>query len=254
MRQTHQNTNYLYFLIDPKTKKYRYIGITNSPKGRLRAHIQHVINGVDKNRHKVAWMKSLFIDNLEPEILVACKGTRDFVCEWEVKLIAWFKKLGHPLTNLSDGGDDPPSWEGKNHTEETKQKASKSIKAYYKNNQHPSKGTKLSSEHIAKIQATRKRNGTKSDATAMLQKRDSNPNWRLNLSKSSNSKGINNPMYGKQQSKESKRKNQLSNLMNDAYKKGKHLLLSELQGEYKEISGHYRDKYIRDWDNCWIIG
>ena len=87
----------------------------------------------------------------------------------------------------------------------------------------------------------------------MLQKRGSNPNWRLNLSKSSNSKGINNPMYGKRQSKESKRKNQLSNLMNDAYKKGKHLLLSELQGEYKEISGHYRDKYIRDRDNCWIV-
>lgn len=249
MKPTEQNTNYLYVLIDPATKEYRYVGISGNPPLRLQAHIQQARSKADSNKHKRRWINNLSKQNLKPELVVVCRGTRAFVCEREIELIARLREKDYPLVNIADGGNDPPSWDGKTHTEETKQKASESIGAWYQENEHPSKGIPLSAEHIAKIKASRKRNGTKSDATVMLQKRGDNPDWYINLSKSANNKGKNNPMYGKRQSAESVQKNKLTNRMAAAAKKGDFGFVAELQEDYKAISGEYHSKYL---DFCYV--
>jgi len=65
------------------------------------------------------------------------------------------KSEGGILENINDGGryNTPPSWIGKKHTEETKQKISKSVSG--KN--HPFYGKSLTEEHKNKIKETKKK-------------------------------------------------------------------------------------------------
>jgi hypothetical protein len=63
---------------------------------------------------------------------------------------------GGLLKNINDGGkyNTPPSWIGKNHSEETKKKISKSVSG--KN--HPFYGKSLTEEHKNKIKETKRKN------------------------------------------------------------------------------------------------
>lgn len=52
----------------------------------------------------------------------------------EKEMIKYYKELGHPLINISEGGHMPPSHLGKKRTERTKEKMRKSIKKYHIDN------------------------------------------------------------------------------------------------------------------------
>lgn len=249
---------YTYALVDPRTLEIKYIGITKNISSRLADHIRIAKNNSDTNLHKRFWIKQLLELNLEPELIILETCSVEDSSNSEVWWIALCKNLGFNLTNLTEGGDypSPTAWIGKKHTEETKQKQSKAISAYYEKNSHPFKGGKLSSEHAQNIVKSWKRKGiygrnwlhfvSEEKVKEVYQKRSDNETWRENLSTAAKkrfSDPTKNVMYGKKQSEDSKAKNKLSNLMYTAYRKGNYLLLSELQEDYFEIAGHYQSDY-----------
>ena len=109
-----------YILICPIENIVRYVGITyQTLEKRLNKHIRD-----KRNPRKYYWMKKLKKQNLKPEIKLVCGNlTEAQVCKSEKELIALYRYLvGKRLLNIADGGDLPPSWKGKKHTEETKKK------------------------------------------------------------------------------------------------------------------------------------
>jgi hypothetical protein len=65
---------YIYILIDPRDLCVRYVGKTNNPKERMRAHISpHVY--MRHNNLKCIWTKELKGMGLKPimQILTTCK-------------------------------------------------------------------------------------------------------------------------------------------------------------------------------------
>lgn len=247
----------VYALIDPRTLEIKYIGITKrNTKVRLLDHIRIAKNETDTNIHKRAWIRQLLELGLEPKIVILETCPIEDLSNSEIWWIALCKRLGFNLTNLTEGGDFPPGWDGRTHTEETKQKQSRAIGAYYKKNDHPSKGKKLSPEHIENMIKTKKKKGiyrknwkgfvSEEEARVIYQRRSDNEEWRKNLSLAAQkrfSDPIKNVMYGKKQSDESNEKNRLSNMIYAAYKKGDYQLVAELQEDYQSLSGHYQADY-----------
>lgn len=65
---------YIYALIDPRTLEPRYVGKTNNPSERMRAHISpHVY--MRHNNSKCIWIEELKALGLKPimEVQAACK-------------------------------------------------------------------------------------------------------------------------------------------------------------------------------------
>lgn len=248
LKLTIQSTN-IYALVDPRTNQIRYIGVTkNSLKSRLNCHIRQAKqNPGIGNKHKNYWIRQLLQNDLAPEIAIIekCNNSKSaFAGEvWWIELLT---KLNYPLVNIAKGGDKPPSWKNKKHSEITKKKQSKSIRAYYANNEHPSKGTNHTKNHRDRIRASRKKNGTKSNPETMLRKRASNPNWFLNLSKAQKKRFANpnnNPMYGKRHTELSNQKNSLAQRMRNAYLKDDYFLVCELQEDWLNLVGEYKSDY-----------
>lgn len=64
--------NYIYSLMDPRTLEIRYVGKTNNPKERMRAHISpHVY--MRHNNAKCIWIEELKAAGLRPIMQVLCK-------------------------------------------------------------------------------------------------------------------------------------------------------------------------------------
>lgn len=248
---------FTYGLIDPRTFELKYIGITKNIKTRLLDHIRIAKNDLDTNIHKRSWIKHLLNLNLKPEIIILETCLPDDSANSEIWWISLCRSLGFNLTNLTDGGDYPNGyWEGRKHTEETKQKQSQAIGGYYKTHNHPFKGGKLSSKHSENIVKAWKEKGIygkgwnyfvpEERVKEVYQRRSDNETWRKNLSESLKKKysdPTKNVMYGKKHLPESKEKNRISNLMYTAYRKGDYLLIAELQEDYFEIVGHYQPDY-----------
>lgn len=53
---------FIYELIDPRTERPWYVGITNNPNARLKRHLEHS----DTNPAKAAWISELAAEGLEP--------------------------------------------------------------------------------------------------------------------------------------------------------------------------------------------
>lgn len=64
---------YIYCLIDPRTLEVRYVGKTNNPKERIRAHISPHIY-MRNNNKKCIWIEDLKRNGLKPimSILTTC--------------------------------------------------------------------------------------------------------------------------------------------------------------------------------------
>lgn len=91
---------FIYCLIDPITHDVRYIGKADNPYERLRRHFN------DKcHSHKTHWLGSLFRKGLKPEWTILEKCDSAVWQEREMYWIAFGRKIGWPLTNLTDGGD-----------------------------------------------------------------------------------------------------------------------------------------------------
>lgn len=237
----------VYALIDPRNNQIKYIGVSKNPWSRMLSHLEGARkNPNEGNKHKRYWLKQLLDLGLKPEVLII--ETCDYCNPWEAEIwwIDLLRQLNYPLTNIAKGGDKPPDFTGRHHTEKYKKNHSRFMKQYWKENIHPSKGKSVPKEWVEKVQASRKRNGTKSDPTNMLKKRINNPDWYKNMSEAAKkrfSEPTNNVMYGKKHTELSKRKNSLGQKLYHANRKGDYFLLSELQEDWLKLTGSYHPVY-----------
>lgn len=73
---------YIYILIDPITLEIRYVGKTNNPKKRMRAHISpHVY--MRHNNKKCIWIEELKALGLRPvmQVMTTCPADKSHLFE-----------------------------------------------------------------------------------------------------------------------------------------------------------------------------
>lgn len=94
-----------YALIDPRTSEVRYVGVTGAPSARLGGH-RHVSES--RRSPKQEWVAELAAIDLQPGMIVLEEVP---LSRWETterRWIAYYRKAGARLTNITDGGDSPP--------------------------------------------------------------------------------------------------------------------------------------------------
>ena len=107
-----ENLNYkIYALKEKNSKEIKYIGITKKTlKERFRRHLND-----KKIDHKTNWIKKAGIDNIEIVLIEENVESYDLLCEKEIYYIDKYKKEGHKLTNITNGGE---GWNGSKFTED----------------------------------------------------------------------------------------------------------------------------------------
>lgn len=95
-------TTNIYVLREPITNEIRYVGKTNSPKQRLKNHLNKLR---DTNTHKRNWINKLRKDKLKPIFEIIDTVPIDEWQYWEKHYITKFKNEGCNLVNYTDGGD-----------------------------------------------------------------------------------------------------------------------------------------------------
>ena len=123
----------IYALIEPTTKKIRYIGKTAYA---LNVRLSQHLRDTNSKTHKFKWINSLKKNNLKPEIILIEEVDEDSWIEKERMYISLFKSLGYKLTNTSDGGEGGGS-KGHKHSDDFKKKQSDMMKERNKNNPLP---------------------------------------------------------------------------------------------------------------------
>jgi hypothetical protein len=104
-------TYHTYVLVDPNTKKIRYVGKTKQlPKERLRRHLRDARERlgdawVDRT-HRANWLRQLMATGHKPamEILHSYSSLEE-VNEAERFFIKHIRSVKSDLTNATDGGD-----------------------------------------------------------------------------------------------------------------------------------------------------
>lgn len=118
---------FIYGLVDPRcsddlVRGLRYVGQTSVGMARPKSHSKEWSLEADSNLHKVAWIRSLQAEGLEPRVVVLSRlESADQLDSEEVRLIEHHRALGSPLLNLTDGGGGRRGFE---HSEATKVKIS----------------------------------------------------------------------------------------------------------------------------------
>lgn len=94
---------FVYGLIDPRTKEYRYVGMSKNPQNRFIGHLKEARNSKKKN-HKIYWIRGLVNLGLTFETKILSKlSSSPGILERQ-----WIKKLrfeGNRLTNKTAGGE-----------------------------------------------------------------------------------------------------------------------------------------------------
>lgn len=81
---------HIYVLIDPRDLEIRYVGKTNNPKERMRAHISpHVY--MRHNNRKCIWTEELKSLGLRPIMQVLLQCSEEDSVLWEYKFYTLFK-------------------------------------------------------------------------------------------------------------------------------------------------------------------
>ncbi len=116
----------VYILIDPNTYEIRYVGLSTIGIKRTRQHL--CPSRLKANTHKNRWIKSLLYRRQKP--IVKAVQVWDNIKfkdlgEAEKYWIFYFRSIGCPLTNLTDGGEGTV---GLKCSEETKRKISKATR------------------------------------------------------------------------------------------------------------------------------
>ncbi len=131
MRVRKQNqppsTTFIYVLIDPRTRKIRYVGKADDLLSRLNRHLKESRKG---KYHRAAWIRSLLASGIRPDAVVIDEVSQS---EWqaaEAAYISFFRERGCDLVNGTPGGEGFGTGE-----------------------QHPMFGKTPSPEHMAKIAA-----------------------------------------------------------------------------------------------------
>ena len=93
-------TTFIYALIDPRTGRPRYVGKSNAPAQRRRAHIRNAREG--ERGHRAAWLRELLRRGLRPGLLVLERCAGD---TWADRERHWIATLSVELTNHTAGGE-----------------------------------------------------------------------------------------------------------------------------------------------------
>lgn len=95
---------FIYALVDPRTDEVRYVGKTSRPiSWRVSGHVSEAKRG--SHRYVCRWLKTLLDEGMTPTPILLVQATRKTWKQWERRFIKWFRGMGCPLTNLSDGGE-----------------------------------------------------------------------------------------------------------------------------------------------------
>ena len=116
----------IYVLIDPRNQEIRYVGKTESSlDDRLYHHIWDAASG-KSTAHKARWLQKLHRLGYEPMIVLVQEVPTINWPDAERYWINYYRSVGCPLTNATDGGDSGPSlpgalnpFYGKRHTEDS---------------------------------------------------------------------------------------------------------------------------------------
>lgn len=110
---------YIYTLTDPRNNEIRYVGKSINPIVRLRRHLSEAKNSKKKS-HRLHWLKNLLKENNKPKLDIIDEIDGDW--EWlEEYWIYQLKSWGFNLVNGTNGGENPPSWKGRTHSQEYKE-------------------------------------------------------------------------------------------------------------------------------------
>lgn len=101
----------IYALKDPATGCVRYVGFTSRTLSvRMYAHFGHAKAG--QRTHKAVWILSLISAGLKPVIEVLETGYGSGWGKAERFWIEFYRAAGSQLTNLTDGGEGTPGYNG----------------------------------------------------------------------------------------------------------------------------------------------
>lgn len=159
----------IYALVDPRTQQWRYIG--KSSHGIKRASIHAYPSDLKKsgNSRKANWIKSLFklglIYDIETvELISSFEELNTAEREW----IAEARRIGMPLTNLTDGGDGQSK--GYKHSPEARKKMSEALKGKVPaHNNTP--------ENIKRLNELSKKHASSEHLLELAQRRQLSPIW-----------------------------------------------------------------------------
>jgi len=114
---------FIYGLVDPLKNQLKYVGKSVNPNNRYRKHLQE---SWKKQTYKDKWINNLIENHLKPELLIIDIIDESNWVFWEQHYIGYFKYLGCLLTNLTNGGDNPPNHTGQKRTKDEIEKIRKS--------------------------------------------------------------------------------------------------------------------------------
>lgn len=150
---------YIYTLSD--STGIRYVGKTNNIKVRFKDHINTSKRVNRPNNYRSNWILSLINKGESPIIEVIDTVPDDEWIFWEIYWISQFKSWGFDLVNTTLGGENPPSFAGKTHSDEYKEirrnkmllnNPAKNMNDEWKNNISKSlKGRVFTKEHTLKL-------------------------------------------------------------------------------------------------------
>jgi len=173
----------VYVLVDPRTKKIRYVGQTKQRLSRrLYQHVIKCSSPSQKQRHVNYWIAGLLAEGYKPQIRLVCKrNAKEEIDKVERVIISRLSGTAK-LCNHTSGGDGSYTM-----SEETRRKMSES----HKGTRNHFYGRKHSEE-------------TKRKISAKLTGRKLTVQQRRNISKGIS--GTKNPFYGRKHTEVSKRK------------------------------------------------
>lgn len=95
----------IYSLVDPRTNRIRYIGLSVNLYYRKKQHLDKS-NKRTKGPHLLNWLNQLYELNLQPTFTIIDKCSVEKLQERERYWIKYHKSIGADLVNISDGGED----------------------------------------------------------------------------------------------------------------------------------------------------
>ena len=121
----------IYGLVDPFTNQCRYVGKSSSGLRRARNHFSpYVYDNTEKHTHVHKWVKVCISQGKQPiPVILQEYNSNSEALEGEKYWIQYFKDLGIPLTNITEGGGGSL---GRRQTEDAKQRISKANKGRVK--------------------------------------------------------------------------------------------------------------------------
>lgn len=150
---------YIYTLLD--STGIRYVGKTNNIKIRLKNHINESKKINRKNNHRTNWILSLINKDELPIIEILDIVPDNNWMFWEIFWVSQLKTWGFDLVNSTLGGENPPTFLGKTHSEKykkirkkimTENNPAKNMNDDWKRKiSESNKGRKLSKEHIKNL-------------------------------------------------------------------------------------------------------